>query len=346
MFKFVSQKTNLINNNPKNMETVEVSLGIDIGGTNTAIGVVDQQGNVMVKDSIPTPKHGDVNRYTADLGAKVREIMNNAKLLNPNVEFLGVGIGAPNANYYQGTIEHAPNLSFKGVIPFVKLLKELFPDLANVALTNDANAAAMGEMVYGGAKGMKNFVMYTLGTGVGSGIVVNGDMVYGHDGFAGECGHTMLVPGGRVCGCGINGHLEAYCSAGGMKRTAFELLAHYNATDSLLAKYSYADLESKNIYEAAIQGDTIARKVFEVTGDYLARGIADTIHHTSPEAVFIFGGPTAAGDLLFEPIRRNLDKYLLPIFKGKAQILPSKLKLGDAAIVGASALVWKEAGLL
>ncbi len=319
----------------------KIALGIDIGGTNTAIGLVDKDGSVLVKDSIPTPKHGDVVQYIDSMAEAIKGLVERARALNSDLEFAGIGIGAPNANYYQGTIEHAPNLSFKGVIPFVKMLKEKFPEMPIIALTNDANAAAMGEMIYGGAKGMKNFVMYTLGTGVGSGVIVNGDLVYGHDGFAGECGHTMLVPGGRTCGCGINGHLEAYCSAGGMKRTAFELMAYYNAVDSLLATKTFAELESKDIYDAAVKGDKIALEVFEVTGNYLARGIADTCHHTSPEAVFIFGGPTAAGELLFEPIRRNLEKYLLPTFKG-VKIYPSKLKLGDAAIVGASALVWKE----
>lgn len=320
----------------------KVALGIDIGGTNTAIGLVDQEGRVLSKDSIATPKHGDIKLYISELATAIEGIVTKAKQLSSELDFVGIGIGAPNANYYTGNIEQAPNLSFKGVVPFVKLLREAFPQMPNIALTNDANAAAMGEMMYGGAKGMKNFVMYTLGTGVGSGIIVNGDLVYGHDGFAGECGHTMLVPGGRTCGCGINGHLESYCSAGGMKRTAFELLAHYNAEDSLLAQKSFAQMEAKDIYEAAVAGDKIALETFERTGNYLAQGLADSIHHTSPEAIFIFGGPTAAGDILFDPIRRNLDKYLLPTFRGKVQILPSQLKLGDAAIVGASALVWKE----
>lgn len=173
----------------------KVALGIDIGGTNTAIGLVDEEGRVLVKDSIPTPKHGDINQYIKELAAAIGGIVSAAKELSKELDFCGIGIGAPNANYYQGTIEHAPNLSFKGVIPFVKMLKEAFPDMPYIALTNDANAAAMGEMMYGGAKGMQNFVMYTLGTGVGSGIIVNGDLVYGHDGFAGECGHTMLVIG-------------------------------------------------------------------------------------------------------------------------------------------------------
>ncbi len=320
----------------------KVALGIDIGGTNTAIGVVDDMGNVMVKDSISTPSDGDIDRYIKDLSGSIREIMKSTRLLNPDIEFIGIGVGAPNANYYQGTIEHAANLSFRGVIPFISLLKDQFPDMPHLALTNDANAAAIGEMIYGGAKGMQNFVMYTLGTGVGSGIIVNGDLVYGHDGFAGECGHTTLVPEGRVCGCGGRGHLEAYCSALGMKRTAFELLSYYNDTTSLLATKSFKELESKDIYDAAVKGDKIALEVFDLTGKYLAQGLADTIHHTSPEAIFIFGGPTAAGDLIFNPIKNHLDKFLLPVFKGKIKVLPSSLKLGDAAIVGASALVWKE----
>lgn len=318
------------------------AIGIDIGGTNTAIGVVDEKGNVLVKGGIDTPSHGDINLYVKDLTDAVREMIKSVLLLNPDSEVLGIGIGAPNGNYYNGTIEYAPNLSFKGVIRLVDLLKAQFPEYKHLALTNDANAAAIGEMIYGGAKGMKNFVMYTLGTGVGSGIVVNGDLVYGHDGFAGECGHTMLIPNGRMCGCGTRGHLEAYCSAPGMKRTAFELMAHYNATDSLLADKSFNDLSSKMIYDAAEKGDKIALEVFELTGKYLGQGLADTVHHLSPEAIFLFGGPTAAGDYIFKPTIASMESLLLPIFKNKIKVLPSKLSSGDAAIVGASALVWKE----
>jgi glucokinase len=224
----------------------------------------------------------------------------------------------------------------------IELLRKHFPVMEALALTNDANAAAIGEMIYGGARGMKNFVMYTLGTGVGSGIIVNGDLVYGHDGFAGECGHTLLVPNGRMCGCGTPGHLEAYCSAPGMKRTAFELMVQYNATDSLLADKSFGELDSKMIYDAAVSGDKVALEVFEKTGTWLGMGLADTVHHLSPEAIFLFGGPTAAGDLIFKPTKESMEKHLLPFFKNKIKILPSKLKPGDAAIVGASALVWKE----
>jgi len=320
----------------------KVSVGVDIGGTNTAIGVVDESGHVLAKDNISTPDHGDINKYVSDLAGAIRKLITNAKMLNEDIEILGIGIGAPNGNYYNGTIEYAPNLSFEGVVPLVDLLKKHFEDLDAVALTNDANAAAIGEMIYGGAKDMKNFVMFTLGTGVGSGLVVNGDLVYGADGFAGECGHTTLVPGGRLCGCGALGHLEAYCSAPGMKRTAFELMVKYNAADSLLADKSFKELNSKMIYDAAKQGDKVALEVFELTGHYLGQGIADTVHHLSPEAVFLFGGPTAAGDLIFKPTIESMEKHLLPIFKNKIKILPSKLDAGDAAIVGASALAWKE----
>nr|WP_319398199.1 ROK family protein [uncultured Carboxylicivirga sp.] len=320
----------------------QVSVGVDIGGTNSAIGVVDENGKVLAKDNIKTPDHGDIKQYIEDLSGAIRKLINSAKAINENIEVLGIGIGAPNGNYYNGTIEYAPNLSFEGIVPLVDLLKTRFEDLKAVALTNDANAAAIGEMIYGGAKDMKNFVMFTLGTGVGSGLVVNGDLVYGADGFAGECGHTTLIAGGRLCGCGALGHLEAYCSAPGMKRTAFELLAKYNAADSLLADKSFKELNSKMIYDAAVQGDKVASEVFELTGHYLGQGIADTVHHLSPEAVFLFGGPTAAGDLIFKPTIKSMEDHLLPIFKNKIKILPSELDAGDAAIVGASALVWKE----
>lgn len=320
----------------------KVAIGIDIGGTNTAIGMVDELGNVMVKGNIVTPSHGDIDRYIDELTVAIKDLINSVKLLNPDIEIQGIGIGAPNGNYYSGTIEYAPNLSFRGVVHLVNLLKAKFPEIKTIALTNDANAAAIGEMIYGGAKGMQNFVMYTLGTGVGSGVVVNGDLVYGHDGFAGECGHTTLIPGGRVCGCGSLGHLEAYCSAPGMKRTAFELMVKYNATDSLLADKGFNELDSKMIFDAAEKGDKVAREVFELTGKWLGQGLADTVHHLSPEAIFLFGGPTAAGDYIFKPTKESMEQHLLPIFKNKIKILPSQLKSGDAAIVGASALVYKE----
>ncbi len=319
-----------------------VTVGVDIGGTNTVIGIVDEAGNVLVKDKIDTPSHGDFTRYISDLASAINELIKSVKLLNEDIEIIGIGIGAPNGNYYSGTIAYAANLSFKGELHLVHMLRKHFPDMQAIVLTNDANAAAIGEMIYGGAKEMKNFVMFTLGTGIGSGIVVNGDVVYGADGFAGECGHTMLVPGGRPCGCGTPGHLEAYCSATGMKRTAFELLTHYNDNNSLLANKSYAELDSKMIYEAALKGDKIALEVFEKTGYWLGIGLADTVHYLSPEAIFLFGGPTAAGELIINPTIESMEKHLLPFYKNKVKILPSELKPGDAAILGASALVWKE----
>lgn len=320
----------------------KVAIGIDIGGTNTTIGVVDQEGNVLVKENIPTPAHGDIIKYINDLSVAVKELIKTVKMVNDDLEVLGMGIGAPGGNYYTGNIDYTSNLSFKGVVHLVKLLRDEFPDLPALALTNDANAAAIGEMIYGGAKGMKNFVMFTLGTGVGSGIVVNGDLVYGSDGFAGEVGHTTLIPDGRPCGCSALGHLDGYCSAPGMKRTAFELLAYYNDNNSLLADKTYRELDSKMIYDAATKGDKIALEVFEKTGDWLGQGLAIAVTYLSPEAIFLFGGPMAAGDYIFKPTKESMEKHLLPIFQNKVKILPSQLKPGDAAIVGASALVWKE----
>ncbi|MBN2165118.1 MAG: ROK family protein [Marinilabiliaceae bacterium] len=320
----------------------QIAIGIDIGGTNTKFGVVDNMGNVIISDSMDTPTHGDVYSYITDLSSELRKMIKSIDQINPETEIFGIGIGAPNANYYTGTIEHPANLSFKGVVPFVELLKKEFPEIGVITITNDANAAAIGEMIYGGAKGMKNFVMYTLGTGVGSGIVVNGNLVYGNDGFAGEIGHTMLIPGGRKCGCGKRGHLEAYCSATGIKRTAFELLSDLNATDSLLANKTYEELTSRMIFEAAQKGDFVAQETFKLTGKYLGQGLADTVHYLSPEAIFIFGGPTAAGEFIFEPAKQSMEEHLLPVFRNKVKVLPSGLKAGDAAILGSSALVWKE----
>ncbi len=317
----------------------QLTIGIDIGGTNTAIGIVNKEGTVLVNNSIPTPQHGNVALYIQDIKKAINTLIEE---LDGKYEILGIGVGAPNGNYYHGTIEDAANLSFKGIVPVVELLKAEFPEMKAIALTNDANAATLGEMIYGGAQGMKNFVMYTLGTGLGSGIVSNGDLIYGKDGFAGECGHNTIIPNGRLCGCGAFGHVEAYCSAPGMKRTAFELLVQYNNTTSPLAQKSFAELTSKDIYNAAIAGDKIAQEVFEITGNYLGQAMATTVHHTSPEAIFLFGGPTAAGDLILKPTQKALDKNLLPIFRGTVPVIISKLKLGDAAIVGASSLVMQE----
>jgi len=334
----------------------KVAIGIDIGGTNTAIGVVDEAGNILYekKPSLPTPQKKEnpkasevrseelLNTFINDLINEINFAVETVKSINQSLKIMGIGIGAPNANYYSGTIEYAPNLPFIGVVNFAQRIQDAFPQFDIVKLTNDANAAALGELIYGGGKGMKNFVMYTLGTGLGSGIIVDEDLVYGHDGFAGECGHTTIIPDGRACGCGGKGHLEAYCSATGIKRTAFEILAKYNPSESLLTGISYDDMSAKVVFDAAEKGDAIAKEVFEYTGKLLGRGLADTVAYLSPEAIFLFGGAAAAGEYIFEPAKRSMEEHLLPIFKNKVKILPSKLKEGSAAIIGASALVWKE----
>ena len=334
----------------------QVAIGIDIGGTNTAIGVVDREGNILYekKPQLPTPQKREnpnmtvavsdelIEKYIASLTVEIKKAIETIKQINPEIEVAGIGIGAPNANYYSGTIENAANLPFVGVVNFTELIHKNFPHIKYVKLTNDANAAALGEMIYGGGKGMKNFVMITLGTGLGSGIITNGDLVYGADGFAGEVGHTTLVPNGRLCGCGGYGHLEAYCSATGIKRTVFELLAQYNATESELAKVPYADMTAKIVFDAAENGDKIAKEVFQQTGELLGRSLADTVHYLSPEAIFLFGGAAAAGDYIFKPTKESMEKHLLPTFRNKVKILPSKMKEGSVAIIGASALVWKE----
>jgi glucokinase len=312
----------------------KASIGVDIGGTNTRYGIVDETGNVLLKGSIPTPTKDNVKKYIDDISKGIKILMQQIN----DFEYIGIGIGAPNGNYYTGNIELAPNLPFKGVVPIVALLKEQFPAIDNIVLTNDANAAALGEMKFGGAKGMRNFVMITLGTGLGGGVVVNGEMVYGKDSFAGELGHILVTPEGRECGCGQFGHLETYCSATGMVRTAFDLLSHHNAKESVLANKTFNELTSKEIYEAACQGDEIALTVFEITGDILGQALADIVHILSPEAIFFFGGPVAAGELLFKPTRESMENHLMPIFKNKTKILLSQLRHGDAAIVGASAL--------
>ena len=253
-------------------------------------------------------------------------------------ELKGIGIGAPNGNYYNGTIEFAPNLRWRGVIRMVDLVKQHYDTL--VVLTNDANAAAIGEMMYGGAKGMRDFIVITLGTGLGSGIVVNGELVYGHDGFAGEIGHTIVDPNGRQCGCGRRGCLETYASASGIKRTVFELLADSNTASELRA-VNFNDLTAAMLTEAATRGDKLALEAFERTGKILGLKLADAVAHTSPEAIFLFGGLAHAGEFIFEPTQRHMEANMLNIYKNKVKLLPSGLK-NNVAVLGASALVWKE----
>ena len=311
-------------------------LGIDIGGTNTVFGLVDARGTVIASSSIKTAKHHDINDYIDELHA---EVMRLIEANDATGKIHGIGVGAPNANYYTGTIENAANLLWKGVIPFAKMLQDKF-DLP-VAITNDANAAAIGEMTSGAARGLKDFIMITLGTGVGSGIVVNGQLVYGHDGFAGELGHMIVKRNnGRLCGCGRTGCLEAYCSATGVARTAREFL-EIRTEPSLLRNIPIEDITSKDVYDAAIQGDKIAKEVFEYTGKILGEAFADMMVFTSPEAFILFGGLAKSGDLLLKPLKEAMNKNMLFAFKGKAKVMLSELKEADAAVLGASALGWE-----
>ncbi len=314
----------------------EVAIGIDIGGTFTKYGIVDREGNCLVDGSVPTTKERELKKYLAMLKATIdRDVAG----LSEQVAVKGIGIGAPNGNYYRGTIEFAPNLSWEGVVPFVEEFRKFYA--LPMFLTNDANAAAIGEMIYGGAKEMKNFIIITLGTGLGSGLVVNGELVYGHDGFAGELGHVTVVRNGRMCATGRRGSLETYASASGIKRTVFELLAD-SIEDSEFRDITFNELTAKMISDAALRGDKIALEAFEITGRYLGEALADTVAHTSPEAIFLFGGLANAGDLIFEPTKKHMENNLLKIFKNKVKILPSELKDTNAAVMGASALVWKE----
>jgi glucokinase len=315
----------------------KAAIGIDIGGTNTVLGVVDMNGNIIARNSMPTNTTEDYHPFMETLTRVIKETV---AMAGDKTEITGMGVGAPNGNYYNGTIEFAPNLKFKGIVPVVDYLKSKF-SYNVIVLTNDANAAAIGEMIYGGAKGMKDFIMITLGTGVGSGIVVNGEMVYGHDGFAGEIGHTIFDPNGRDCGCGRKGCLETYTSAPGIKRTVFELLSSMNEP-SEMRDMSFNEISALMIDELARKGDKIALEAFDYTGEVLGLKLADAVAHTSPEAIFLFGGLAQADDLIFEPTKYYMEEYMLNIYKNKVKLLPSQLPPGDAAILGSSALVWKE----
>ncbi len=311
-------------------------VGIDIGGTNTVFGIVDARGVVIASSSIKTLKHADVNDYIEEL---YQGVMSLLKMNDAVDKIHGIGIGAPNANYYTGMIENAVNLPWPTPLPLAQMVSEKFG--IPVAITNDANAAALGEMTYGAARGMKNFIMITLGTGVGSGIVINGQMVYGHDGFAGELGHTIVKRNnGRLCGCGRTGCLEAYCSATGVARSAREFL-ELRPDPSLLRNIPIESITSKDVYDAAVNGDKIAQEIFEYTGNILGEAFADFTVFSSPEAIILFGGLAKSGDLLMRPLRESMEKNMLAIFKGKVKVLLSELKEADAAVLGASALGWE-----
>ena len=311
-------------------------VGIDVGGQTSKIGVIDARGSVLAQTVIRTDTYDTVEPYIAELAEAVKKVIAEA---GAEGKIRGIGVGAPNGNYYTGTIEAAPNLAWgRNRVEFAKLLSEAMGGLP-VALTNDANAAAVGEMTYGAARGMKNFIMITLGTGVGSGIVINGEVVYGHDGFAGELGHTTAVRNnGRSCGCGRSGCLEAYCSAMGVARTAREWL-ELSDEPSLLR--SCDNIASKDVYDAAKEGDKLALKVFEFTGKILGRSLADFIAFSAPEAIVLFGGLARAKEFLTEPILEAMNGNVLNLWKNKVELVYSQLKESDAAILGASALAWE-----
>ena len=311
-------------------------VGIDIGGTNTVFGIVDARGTIIASGSIETNKFNEVEDYVNELHTELFRLLEQN---NATDKIMGIGVGAPNGNYFNGTIEFAPNLPWRGVIPLAQMLTDRFG--IPVSLTNDANAAAIGEMTYGAARGLKDFIMITLGTGVGSGIVVNGQLVYGHDGFAGELGHVIVRPNnGRLCGCGRTGCLEAYTSATGVARTAREFLEVRNDPSSL-RQIPIQDITSKDVYDAAITGDKLALEIFDYTGKILGEAFANFIAFSSPKAIILFGGLAKAGDLILKPIKEAMDRNTLNIYKGKVKIMFSELKESDAAVLGASALGWE-----
>lgn len=314
-----------------------LAIGVDIGGTGTKFGIVDRDGNVLFSSEMSTKNHKEIGTFIDELYDRLGTLIEKAGGIG---RMCGIGIGAPNGNYYNGTIEYAPNLPWKGIIPLTNLISAKFH--LPVTLTNDANAAAIGEMMYGAAKGMRDFIMITLGTGVGSGIVANGQLIYGHDGFAGELGHTVVIPDGRLHeGTGKKGSLESYASATGVRLTALEILEN-SKEDSLLRKIEKDKLDSKAVYDAAIQGDKLAMEIFEFTGKILGLALANAVMFSSPEAIILFGGLTKAGDLILKPTRKHMEENLIQIFQNKVKILVSHLKESDAAILGASALVWEQ----
>ena len=317
------------------MKVRKVVAGVDIGGTNTVFGLVDREGVIVAENKFKTTSYPEIADFVSVLTDSVQKLVSQCK----GVELAGIGIGAPNANYHKGTIELAPNLAWKGIVPLSKLIGKKIN--LPIAITNDANAAAMGEMIFGAAKKTKDFIILTLGTGLGSGIVVNGELVYGHTGFAGELGHTIIIPGGRDCGCGRQGCLETYASASGLVRTVLHLLSEMKE-ESSLRDIAPSKLTSKHIAEAAFKGDVIALEAFDYTAEILSLGIINAVVFSSPEVVFLFGGLAQAGDLLFKPVRKYVNQNIQPIFKGSVKIVPSGIPENNAAVLGAAALAWKE----
>ncbi len=314
----------------------DLVIGIDVGGQTSKCGIVDARGTVLVQTVIRSDETADAQEFVASLAEALNRLIAEAHVEG---RIRGIGVGAPNGNYYTGCIESAPNLAWgHDRVEFAKMLQEQMNGIP-VSLTNDANAAAVGEMTYGAARGMKNFIMITLGTGVGSGIVINGEVVYGHDGFAGELGHTCAVRhNGRACGCGKTGCLEAYCSATGVARTAREWLEMSDEPSELR---SLDKITSKDVYEAAKDGDKLALKIFEFTGRILGEKLADFIEFSAPEAIVLFGGLARSKEFLTEPILKAMNDNVLPLWRGKVNLVYSSLKESDAAILGASALAWE-----
>src|SRR6266487_2922349 len=315
----------------------ELAVGIDIGGTNTKYGLVNHRGEILEKGELRTDAYPQVENYVDALHKALKPIIEKN---SGETTIKGIGIGAPNGNPFSGTIEYAPNLKWKGVIHLCELVTAKFkmPSVIN----NDAKSAAIGEMTYGAARGMKDFIMITLGTGVGSGIVVNGHVVYGHDGFAGELGHTTIRPGGRIhSGTGMHGTLETYASATGIAITANEMLDENPKQESLMRGYRREEITAKVVAEAAEKDDKIAKEVYRFTGQILGEALANFIMFSSPEAIILFGGVIKAGDLILKPTREHMEKNLLQIFQNKVKLVFSELKEADAAILGASALVWE-----
>lgn len=310
------------------------TVGIDIGGTSTKFGLTDREGNVFHQESIPMSDFVDFQDFFDSLADAIRTGVGTAP---KDFTLVGIGVGAANGNYYHGTIENAVNLKWKGILPLGKMFTDDFH--VPCLVTNDANAAAVGEMIYGNARGMKDFIIITLGTGLGSGFVCGGELINGHHGIAGELGHTNVNPTGRYCNCGKRGCLETYASATGIKRTVYKLLADH-LESSELRGISFEDLNTKMISEAAHRGDVVAKEAFEYTGRILGMKLSDTVVHTDPEAIFLFGGLALAGGLIFEPTIYHMEKNLMPQFRGKVKILPSGLENQTAPILGSSSLVW------
>ena len=308
------------------------SIGIDIGGTNTDIGLVRDDGHCMAKKNLPTNKYFDASLYVSDICDQIRALMSE----NDVTTIDGIGIAAPAGNYYTGCIENATNLNFKGIVNLESAFRSHLDVL--VVVSNDANAAAYGELVYGGAKGMKNFITFTLGTGVGSGIVVDGKLVHGKTGGAGELGHAILIPEGRSCGCGRKGCLETYTSATGIRRTALEMIEASPDYVGALAQVSPEELTSKMVGDAAKYGDPLAIRVFEKTGYLLGIALANAVAFSGPEAIFLMGGPVKAGEILLKPTRESFKKHLCFVYDGSVDVRVSELPDNEAAILGAAAL--------